>query len=160
VVERKEDVILLRDSKNGGRTLLKLTPEEWSSFVRDVKAFDDPTASQQVLVGPLSFANVLLQVSRDATIDDESQGRVLRFWRFVRATWLLFAGVAIGGASFVGAAVAGGAVLCGIQPHTALGLGACGGATVLITATVGTGHFILSLVRPSGRGRRSNSAGA
>jgi len=145
-VERDKNTVRLRDKKNG-RTIRKFTAEEWHEFTRGIKAghFDDPAQPQHVPASPL--ANFLLQVIRDATVDDASQGRVLRFWRFVRATWLAFAAVAIGGAVIVGAAVAGGAALCGVHSHVALGLGACGSATFLITATFRTGRCILMLVR-------------
>ena len=145
-VERKKDTVRLRDNKSG-RTLLKITPEEWRAFVSGVKAgnFNDRAMPQQVRASPL--AAFLLEVIRDATADDDSQGRVLRFWRFVRATGLVFAGVAIGGAIVVGAAVAGGAALTGIRPHVALGLGACGGATFLLAATFRAGRCILALAR-------------
>jgi hypothetical protein len=107
--------------------------------------FDDTAQPQQVIASPLAM--FLLQVSRDATVDDASQGRVLKFWRFVRATWLAFAAVTIVGAVIFGTAVAGGAVLIGLHPHMALGLGVGGSATFLITATFRAGRCILLLVR-------------
>lgn len=140
------DVIRLRNSKNG-RMVLKFTLEEWRAFTRSIKAgeFDDSAQPQEVAGSPL--ATFLLLLIRDATVDDVSQGRVLKFWKFVRGTWLAFAGVAIVGAVIVGGAVAGGAALAGFHPHVALGLGAGGCATLLITATFRIGRCLRVLVR-------------
>jgi hypothetical protein len=121
---------------------------------KDTAGFDTHDSGQPA--SPL--ATFLLQVIRAATVDDESQGRVLKLFRFVRATWLAFAAVVIVGAVVLGVAVAGAARVLGLHPQVALGLGAGGSALFLIAAVFRIGRCILFLLRKlSGTGQRGAS---
>jgi hypothetical protein len=121
---------------------------------KDTAGFDTHDSGQPA--SPL--ATFLLQVIRAATVDDESQGRVLKLFRFVRATWLAFAAVVIVGAVVLGVAVAGTARVLGLHPQVALGLGASGSALFLIAAVFRIGRCISFLLRKlSGTGQRGAS---
>jgi hypothetical protein len=111
---------------------------------------------------PSALAQFLLEVIRDATADDASQRRSLKFWRFVRATWLAFACLAIAASLILGAATAGTAMLLGFHARLALGIGAGSSSSVILAAAFGMGRGVRLLVRALSEsdGRKSGRSAA
>lgn len=94
-----------------------------------------------------ALASFVLQLIEVATLDDASQGRVLKLFRFFRATWLALAAVSIIRAVIFGAAVAGAATLLGLHPYVAIGVGTAGSAVMLVRDAIRAGRCALALLR-------------
>jgi hypothetical protein len=141
-------MVLLRRTRRARRgPVLVFTPDEWRSFVSEVKGgdFDDHPRSELPQASPLGY--FVLQLIRDATVDENQHGLTLDLFRFVRTTGLAFAGVIIAGSTCFAAALACGSFAFGAHPHVAISLGASGGALFLVTATFQAVRCIRALLR-------------
>jgi len=127
--------------------VLEFTPDELRSFVSDVKGgdFDDHPRSELLQASPLG--NFVLQLIRDATVDENQSRLTLDLFRFARTTGLAFAGVIIAGSTCFGTALACGSYALGARPHVAISLGASGGALFLVTAAFHAARCIRALLR-------------
>jgi hypothetical protein len=139
--------IVVRERKAGRNgQVLVFTPEEWHTLLSNVQVSEfDAADRQKASASPAG--SLAAEIFRKATMDAASQKLTLTALGFIRNAGLAFAGVFIGGAILVGAAIGAVASGMGAHPHIALCFGAAGGASVLVTTGFRAWRGIAALLR-------------
>jgi hypothetical protein len=83
---------------------------------------------------------------RDATVDEESLRRHLKVFRFFRSTILVILTAVLLGAMLFGAGIAAAVAIAGIRLPVAVGIGAMGSGTFVLTVAVKMRRYLKVLV--------------
>lgn len=141
----------MRDSKNPQEPIVRYTADEWNAFLAQAKSTetDDSVRHTQTTgagandqFGTANLRAFLRGLISAATESDEALNRHLKLFRFARSTLLTIAATALLGSLIFGAGVAAAVFFAGIHLGVAIGIGAGGSASFILTIVVRSRRYL------------------
>ena len=141
----------MRDSKNPQGPVVRYTADEWNAFLVQAKSTETydsdrftqvARASAKDQFGTANLRAFLRGLISAATESDEALNRHLKLFRFARSTLLTIAVIALLGSLMFGAGVAAAVFLAGMHLGVAIGIGAGGSASFILTVVVRSRRYL------------------
>jgi hypothetical protein len=151
VAETADGMIVVLNSKNPRRPVVRYTADEWNAFLIRAKngEFDkrgqNGHATESCAKDQFGTANMrafIRGLISAATENDQILDRHLKLYRFARATILTTAAIILVGSLMFGAGVAAAAALAGMHVAMAISIGAGGSASFILTVAVRSRRYL------------------
>lgn len=140
-------MVIIRDSKNPDGAIVRCTGANWGIFLERAKRgdFDAPGEGSQITVyrasprnqfGTANLRDFLLDLIDATTQNDEALRRHLKLFQFARSTIREAVAAVLVGSLIFGAGVAAAVTVGGMHVAVAVGIGAGGSATFILTVAI------------------------